>query len=414
MEKSTNSTSATTSSSTGDLFESKGSNGSATTIPSQLIANMRPFDYPINDLPIDNAIPSNIDSSEFSEVKYLSNGSNSYVYTAIWKNQNVVVKMLKSKLSNHRIAKQEILFETAMLARINHPNIVKIMGAGEDPRKFVVLEHLEGGTLDKLLSSQSTLAMKTGIHKKESLHIKSSISIAREIASALNYLHNDFSTSATLIHRDLKPQNIGFSADGQLKLFDFGLMSCVKKRVSSNESYNMTGNTGTLAYMAPEVALRKAYSEKVDIYSFGMILWQLLSSDIPFRGMTKDEHLNNVVKGGQRPRISDDLPLMLIRLIERCWHADPVKRPCAREILDVLDCVSDEINSCGGSLRSKKSLSPSNSWNFFHQSKSHKIADLSTLTASSPIANNSANSHNNNNNQEAIIKAVQRSKTGWF
>lgn len=409
------STSATTTSSSTDLFESKGSNnGSALTIPSQLIANMRSFDYPINDLPILNGIPANIDSNEFSDVKYLSNGSNSYVYTAIWRNHSVVVKMLKSKLSNQRIAKQEILFETAILARINHPNIVKIMGAGEDPRKFVVLEHLEGGTLEKLLSAQSTLAMKTGFHKKETLHIKSSISIAREIASALKYLHDDFSTSATLIHRDLKPQNIGFNADGQLKLFDFGLMGCVKKRVSSNESYNMTGNTGTIAYMAPEVALRKAYSEKVDIYSFGMILWQLLSSDIPFRGMTKDEHMNNVVKGGQRPRISDELPLLLIRLIERCWHADPVKRPSAREILDVLDCVFDDINSCSESIRSKKSLSPSNSWNLFHQSKSHKIADSSTLNSISPPATSVIIPNSNNNNQETIIKAVQRSKTGWF
>jgi len=72
--------------------------------------------------------------------------------------------------------------------------------------------------------------------------------------------------------------------DGKLKLFDFGLCTCVKRRQSSNESYEMTGNTGSLRYMAPEVALKAPYSEKADVYSFGIMIWQMARDRVPFKG----------------------------------------------------------------------------------------------------------------------------------
>jgi serine/threonine protein kinase len=102
----------------------------------------------------------------------------------------------------------------------------------------------------------------------------------------------------------------------------------------------MTGFTGTLIYMAPEVALRQAYTEKVDIYSFGMILWQMTSGQCPFVGMYREEYMERVVKGGERPKIREDLPLPLIWLIERCWDRDPSIRPSCAEVLYILDtCV---------------------------------------------------------------------------
>jgi serine/threonine protein kinase len=107
---------------------------------------------------------------------------------------------------------------------------------------------------------------------------------------------------ATIIHRDLKPDNVGFTASGQLKLFDFGLCTCVRQRRSKDEAFEMTGNTGSLRYMAPEVALRQASSEKIDVYSFGIMVWLMARYRVPFIGMDRGQFMSEVVLGGDRPK----------------------------------------------------------------------------------------------------------------
>jgi len=153
----------------------------------------------------------------------------------------------------------------------------------------------------------------------------------------------------------LKPQNIGFTTDGCLKLFDFGLAACVKKRVCTAEVYEMTGYTGTLAYMAPEVALNQPYSEKVDIYSFGMILWQMLSGEVPFLDVCREDYMQQVVLDGQRPAIPRFPSCRdvkdwdkekehqqwkgLVQLIQLCWDPEPSYRPTAAALMAALELI---------------------------------------------------------------------------
>ena len=135
-------------------------------------------------------------------------------------------------------------------------------------------------------------------------------------------------------------------------------MACVKRRQSATEAYQMTGYTGTVIYMAPEVVLRQPYSEKVVVYSFGMILWQMTSGVAPYAGMYQEDFMTTIVRGGSRPKIRDDLPPMLFKLIERCWDCDPIARPSCAEILDILAAIKDaavrkepySINSFGSNL----------------------------------------------------------------
>ena len=159
----------------------------------------------------------------------------------------------------------------------------------------------------------------------------------------------------------MKPQNIGFTADKKLKLFDFGLAVCVKKRRTAEDVYEMTGNTGTLAYMAPEVALRKPYNEKVDVYSFAILLWQMLSGENPYPNMTKEAYMQQVVLGGERLSvvpIMSRAPVGVVRLMERCWHADHTKRPdfttILRDLADFTDDCSASITSGGTAVISSK------------------------------------------------------------
>ena len=148
----------------------------------------------------------------------------------------------------------------------------------------------------------------------------------------------------------MKPKNIGFTEDGQLKLFDFGLAACVKKKQLTSNTYEMTGHTGTLVYMAPEVYLNQPYNEKVDVYSFAMILWEIISGEQVFRNMSKEQHMQQVVLGGHRPALSPILaraPAEVARLLERCWHPDHRLRPSFSAILrDLVSISGVETAAC--------------------------------------------------------------------
>ena len=139
---------------------------------------------------------------------------------------------------------------------------------------------------------------------------------------------------------DLKPENIGFAADGTLKIFDFGLMTAIAKPAGSGqEAYVMTGKTGSLRYMAPEVYLNLPYNEKVDVYSFGMILYQLMSNKVPFDGFSRRDLEEKVVNGGYRPVMDSHWPTSLQSLISRCWATDHALRPAFSEILTELEKI---------------------------------------------------------------------------
>lgn len=299
-----------------------------------------------------SVINTELGQGDFMNMSYLANGSNSEVYIATFENKQVIVKMLMKNVRNPRLALQEINLEHGILARLSHPNVVKILGAGEDPHKFIVLEYLSSGTLQELLHPQSDprsvsiIQFSSFFNKKLSaLPIDRCLSMARDIANALKYLHEDCSEEATIIHRDLKPANIGFTADMQLKLFDFGLVTCVKKRSHAAEVYEMTGYTGSLRYMAPEVALKKAYNEKVDVHSFGIIVWEMLTGKLPFNGMGRKEYMAQVVGLGCRPKLPKDLPKELASLLQACWDVDFLKRPSCNEIVTSLNSIIQTISS---------------------------------------------------------------------
>lgn len=158
-----------------------------------------------------------------------------------------------------------------------------------------------------------------------------------------------FVLSINFLHdlTDLKPDNIGFTADGSLKLFDLGLCTCVKARTSSAQAYEMTGFTGSLRYMAPEVALRKPYNEKVDVYSFAIIVWQMARDRIPFKGFTKEEFMKQLVSEGQRPKLDKNWPPKFSKLLEHCWDVDHMRRPSFTVIVLELNKLIAELEGEG-------------------------------------------------------------------
>ena len=164
---------------------------------------LRDFDFPIENIPDRVITTMGINFTDLSEVEYISGGSSAIVYSGVREANVVAVKMLRSKLKNKKVAVEDLYLEYQILRKVNHPNIVRIFGAGEEPRKFIVMEQLEGGTLDSLFmqtdnkspTSEKLPSINNGIPFLVALNI------AMELANALQYLHHQVHSSAIIIHR---------------------------------------------------------------------------------------------------------------------------------------------------------------------------------------------------------------------
>lgn len=153
-------------------------------------------------------------------------------------------------------------------------------------------------------------------------------------------LHHTYFSLRRIIYRDVKPDNIGFDVRGEVKVFDFGLA----KELHANEmnedgNYNLTGFTGSIRYMAPEVAKSQPYCQLADVYSFGILLWHIFSNEPPFITYSCKMHDELVVHKGYRPAVDPKWPQAFGDLMKRCWSNNPSKRP---EFSDITEILAEE------------------------------------------------------------------------
>ena len=150
-----------------------------------------------------------------------------------------------------------------------------------------------------------------------------------------------------MIHRDLKPSNLLLTADGRLKLADFGLAKYKSGDGGgmSAQPYRMTGFTGTLRYMAPEVVrCEESYDEKVDIYSFGLVLWGMCTGELPLQDKTRDEFIQAAALSQDwQPHVDRIAFAPLKDLMEMCWDKVPGQRPTAEAVLTLLQQMEEQV-----------------------------------------------------------------------
>lgn len=282
----------------------------------------------------------NMSYEDLSSLQHLAKGSNSNIYTAVLAGQKdkVVVKQIMDDPPDKENAFREFIIEHEILMRLSHPNVVDYYGGGFTGRRgrhcpFLVLERLKGKSLAEMLNGY-VYGQATPF-----LPLYAIAYIGRSFASALTYLHEQFHPDGLVIHRDLKPDNIGFTEDGILKLMDFGLCACVQRNTELANSYALTGQTGSLRYMAPEVMRCELYSEKVDVYSFGLIMWQVATGLSPYAGMNKNDIFYRVAKNHERPQLNM-IPRELAMLLERTWHPNFRERHTAAQLLSGFENLS--------------------------------------------------------------------------
>lgn len=181
------------------------------------------FNFPVAQIPVKIDLVDNLTFSSFSDITHLADGSNANVFLAKFRQQKVVVKMIKSEVQNDSVAMHEFDLEHGMLARLSHPNIIKVLGSGHVPRRFIVLEYLGGGSLNSLLSQHQTKpGLAQRLFRKPSFTYATLLERAKEMAEALDYLHFRCYPGATIIHRGTDTFSISltrFLASHSLSIF---------------------------------------------------------------------------------------------------------------------------------------------------------------------------------------------------
>jgi len=191
------------------------------------------------------------------------------------------------------------------------------MGACTQPPNIaMVTEFLSGGSLYDVLHK-----------RKKKLDLKAILRVALQTARALNHLH-----LSGIIHRDVKSMNILIDDSWNLKVIDFGL-SIVKPSPSAliNEQ------VGSPLWMAPELLLGKQYNEKVDVFSFAICIWEILTNSLPYNGMDLVGVVNFVARNNKRPTIPTTCPQQLSQLITQCWDPKPENRPTFESVIKSLE-----------------------------------------------------------------------------
>ena len=136
-----------------------------------------------------------------------------------------------------------------------------------------------------------------------------------------------------LIYRDIKPENIGFDIRGDVKVFDFGLCKNLDRdKKAEGYGYKLTPTTGSIPFMAPEVAKGLPYDTKADVFSFSLLLWGILNVDWAFHEYSIQEYFVRVIKYNERPPLKRSWPTGLRTLLQEAWNQEPQTRPCMAKV----------------------------------------------------------------------------------
>ncbi len=248
-------------------------------------------------------------SKRYKIIKKVASGGMADVFLGydLKLNRKIAIKILSASNAGDRNFVARFKNEAQILARLNHPNIVQIYDWGEfDNSYFICMEYIEGNSLKEIIEKKGTLLPRIVAD------------YAVQICNALLMAHKN-----NLIHRDIKPQNILVTSEGKIKVTDFGIAKSLNTDVT--KTLNIMG---TAHYISPEQAKGEILDHRTDIYSLGIVLYEMLTGDVPFRGESSIDislkHINEIpIKPSE---LIENIPPGLERIIMHCLEKNPQAR----------------------------------------------------------------------------------------
>ncbi|XP_074872262.1 mitogen-activated protein kinase kinase kinase 10 [Carettochelys insculpta] len=279
-------------------------------------------------------LPPEIPFQELLLAELIGVGGFGKVYKGLWRGEEVAVKVARQDPEEDvAVAVQSVRQEARLFSMLQHPNIIALRAVClQPPHLCLVMEYARGGALSRALAG-----------RKVPPHVL--VNWAVQIARGMRYLHDE--AGVPIIHRDLKSTNILILekvADGELgsctlKITDFGL---------AREWHRTTkmSTAGTYAWMAPEVIRLSLFSKSSDVWSFGVLLWELLTGEVPYREIDALAVAYGVAMNKLTLPIPSTCPEPFTRLLAECWHPDPHARPPFRAILGQLEAIERSAMFC--------------------------------------------------------------------
>lgn len=257
--------------------------------------------------------PWGLKYNDFEVRKKIGKGGFADVFYGFQKSTGKFVAIKKLQAITFSIHTMEMFKrEIRVFSGLTHFAILPFVGVCLTPPYCIITEFMSGGSLFQR------------IHENlEPIDPTKLTIIALGVAKGMEYMH-----SQNVLHRDLKSLNVLLDADEFPKICDFGM-----SRILPQDGSMMTGSVGTSQWMAPEIISSGSYNEKADVYSFGIVLWELLTKEPPYRGLHEVQVAVAVLNQDIRPLIPETAPQKIAKLIKLCWDRDPNRRPDFRTIV---------------------------------------------------------------------------------
>ncbi len=320
-------------------------------------------------------------------LKQIGAGGMGEVYLAedIKLDRRVALKILPSEFAEDKDRMNRFVREAKSASALNHPNIITIHEIGESGgTHFIATEFIEGETLQKHL-------------KGENFSLKTVLDIATQIASALQTAH-----SAGIVHRDIKPDNVMIRADGLAKILDFGIAKLSEPTATAGglnlseedataikpQSTSPGMIIGTANYMSPEQAKGKDIDARSDIFSFGIVFYEMLTGKLPFTGETALESISSILKDEPQPlhQILPDIPSEIERIAGKTLRKDREER--YQTAKDLLIDLKDAKHDLEFQNKLERSIVPNKDENKTQILKATASGEINRTTTNQTLASN--------------------------